>query len=263
MYIFADSDNDNECVWDCGGLALRKDNDQVSWQKIHHQQTTKQYLFFYSTYMPLPINSTKAKKTTFISLWFFCLSFLFQALCFVIVFYVLDIFWIKLTFLSLGLVTLRALLIACLSFSVCVWCLFFSMWFYVLDFLVDIGIFPHGPGCSTSSFDPCLSFVSCVFFFLSFQCVRFSGLYWHFPPSGLVALSAPLISCLRDFRSASFDEQESLRPERLNIFNQIHLITIQYTNTKMYIQNIKKIYTFWPMWETSDWLCLTKRSLLA
>ena len=93
--------------------------------------------------MPLPINSTKAKKTTCISLWSFCLSFLFQALCFVIVFYVLDIFWIKLTFLSLGLVTLRALLIACLSFSVCVWCLFFSM---------------------------------------CFLCVRFSGRYWHFLP---------------------------------------------------------------------------------
>ena len=93
--------------------------------------------------MPLPINSTKAKKTTCISLWSFCLSFLFQALCFVIVFYVLDIFWIKLTFLSLGLVTLRALLIACLSFSVCVWCLFFSM---------------------------------------CFLCVRFSGRYWHLSP---------------------------------------------------------------------------------
>jgi len=107
-------------------------------------------------------------------------------------------------------------------------CFFF---FYVLDFLVDIGIFPHGPGCSTSSFDPLFEF--CVFFFLSFQCVRFSGLNWHFPPSGLVALSALLISCLRDFRSASFDEQESLHPERLNIFNQIHQITIKYTNTKI------------------------------
>ena len=184
--------------------------------------------------MPLPINSTKAKKTTCISLWFFCLSFLFQALCFVIVFYVLDISWIKLTFLSLGLVTLRALLIACLSFSVCVWCLFFSMCFLCVRFSGRYWHFLPWAWLLYQLFWS-LVWVLCLvfFFFLSFQCVRFSVLYWHFRPSGLVALSALLISCLRDFRSASFDEQESLHPERLNIFNQIHLITIKYTNTKI------------------------------
>jgi len=87
--------------------------------------------------------------------------FLFQALCFVIVFYVLDIFWIRLTFLSLGLVTLRALLIACLSFSVCVWCLFFSMCYIFWSILA---FSPKGVVALPALLIPCLSFVS--FFFL-------------------------------------------------------------------------------------------------
>ena len=83
----------------------------------------------------------KQKRLSCISLWFSCLSFLFKALRFVIVFYVLDIFWVELTFLSLGLVTLRALLISCLSFLVL--CLVFGF-FTVLDFLGDIDISPLG-----------------------------------------------------------------------------------------------------------------------
>ena len=72
----------------------------------------------------------KQKRLSCISLWFSCLSFLFKALRFVIVFYVLDIFWVELTFLSLGLVTLRALLISCLSFSVL--CLAFGFYRFFL-----------------------------------------------------------------------------------------------------------------------------------
>ena len=113
----------------------------------------------------------KQKRLSCISLWFSCLSFLFKALRFVIVFYVLDIFWVELTFLSLGLVTLRALLISCLSFSVLCLVFGFYRFFNVLDF------------CPSSSFD--LLFEFCVLsfsYYLFFQCVRFSGLYWLFPP---------------------------------------------------------------------------------
>ena len=56
-------------------------------------------------------------------------------------------------------------------FSLCLMSVFFLcvFFFYVLDFLVDIGIFPQGPGCSTSSFDPLFEFCVLCFFLLIFS----------------------------------------------------------------------------------------------
>ena len=85
--------------------------------------------------------------------WFF-----FKALCFVIVFSVLDIFWVTLTFLSLGLVSQRALLISCLSFQFCFLCL--------------------------------------GFFFVCLLYVRFSGWYWHFPPWAWFPFFEVFVLCL-------------------------------------------------------------------
>ena len=53
----------------------------------------------------------------------------------------------------------------------------------MLDFLGDIGISPLGLVALPALLISYLNFVSCLFLIIFFfQCVRFSGLYWLFPP---------------------------------------------------------------------------------